>query len=354
MKHYAVKVLITIGIIIGILLIPVVFYYVFPHFIPFIFAYLFALMLEPINLWLMKMTKLKRSIAVNITYFLFLGTFSWLVYMIVTRISIEMVNLIQYIQKNIPNIQLWFFHIYRQTQDVIQMLPTEVSTQINQSFTQFINDLANMDLLSTIGTQTYNITTAIPNYFITLILFFVSLFLISLNLPYINRKFFSYFKKESKAKLEIILKDIRVATFGFLHAQVILSSITYIISLIGLVLLNVGYASAIALLIVVVDILPILGTGSVLMPWAIFSITKGNTLLGIGLIVLFIVITVVRRVIEPKILGERIGLDPLTTLISIWVGFKVLGILGVFLGPLLLILYKALVKAKVIRYRLKI
>jgi predicted PurR-regulated permease PerM len=64
--------------------------------------------------------------------------------------------------------------------------------------------------------------------------------------------------------------------------------------------------------------------------------------------------TVVRRIIEPKILGERIGLSALATLIAIWVGFKTLGILGVFLGPLLLILYKALVKAKVIRYRLKI
>jgi predicted PurR-regulated permease PerM len=111
---------------------------------------------------------------------------------------------------------------------------------------------------------------------------------------------------------------------------------------------------ALALLIIIVDILPILGTGSVLVPWGIFSITQGYMFRGVGLIILFITITVLRRIIEPKILGERIGLGALATLISIWVGFKVLGVLGIFLAPLVVILYKALVKAKVIRYRLRI
>ncbi|MEL7657956.1 MAG: AI-2E family transporter, partial [Bacillota bacterium] len=134
----------------------------------------------------------------------------------------------------------------------------------------------------------------------------------------------------------------------------VLSTFTYIVSLGGLLILDMRYALVLALLIVIVDILPILGTGSVLVPWGIVLITLGDIFSGLGLILLFIVITVLRKIIEPKILGERIGLGPLSTLISIWVGFKVMGVLGVFLAPLLIIFYKALVKAKVIQYRFSI
>lgn len=354
MTIYLQKVLVTSGIIAGIIIIPLSLYYILPHFLPFIIAYFIALILEPINQWLMKQRKINRPIAVNITYFLFIGLFILLSYFIVTKITTQMIDLIKFIQRNIPHVQAWFLHINQQIQDFLLLLPEEIAMQINQSLISFINQLASIDLLSDIGTRTYNITTAIPNFFLIIILILVSLFLFSLHLPRINRQFYDFFKERSKKKLNIVLNDLRLATIGFMQAQFILSTITYIISLFALAIMDVRYSLAISLFIVLVDILPILGTGSVLVPWAIFSFTRGNTFLGIGLIILFIFITVVRRVIEPKILGERIGLSPLSTLISIWIGFKVLGILGIFLGPLLIILYKALVKAEVIKYQLKI
>lgn len=354
MTDYAKKVLITIGIILAIISIPIIIIYILPHFAPFIFAYLFALILEPINKYIIKYGKVKRVVSVNITYFLFVGILSLLTYVLFAKITAEMLGLIKYIEKNIPNIQTWILDIYSRIQDYIQIFPEEVKTKINDSFNDLITKLTSIDLLSTIGTRTYNLTTAIPNYFIISIIFFVSLYLISLSLPKIHDKFYSYFKESSQSKLTLVLKGLQHATVGFLQAQLILSTITYLISLVGLAILGVKYSYAIAVIIVIVDMLPILGTGSVLVPWATYAFTKGDTFLGIGLIVLFLLIVIIRRIIEPKILGERIGLTPLVTLISIWVGFKVLGILGVFLGPLLLILYKLLVKAEVIKYKLKI
>lgn len=351
---FSIKILIILGILISVSIIVLAFYYIFPHLIPFIIAYLVALMLESINTWIVKNSKITRGIAVNITFFLFSGLISLLAYFIITKIIIELIGLIKFIQKNIPNIQNWFLNINQEIDDFLQLLPQEISMQVDQTITDFVENLSTMNLLQNITAYTVNITTAIPNYFIILILFFVSLYLISINLPRLNEQFFGYFKEASKKKLKVILKDLRMATVGFLQAQLILSTITYLISLTALVILGVNYSLAIALLIVLVDILPILGTGSVIVPWAVFSFTRGDTFLSIGLIILFIIIIVVRRIIEPKILGERIGLSPLITLISIWVGFKVLGIIGVFLGPLLLILYKALVKAGIISYKLKI
>lgn len=354
MKEYIKKVAVTLLVILVFILVPLLVYYILPYFTPFIFAFLFALLLEPLNHRLMKGLKVKRSLAVNLTYFLFLGVILLMTYFISTKIIRETFDLVRYIQKNIPAIQTWVSGIFEQINNFVQLLPAEMAAPIGQAYNSLMNQLSNMNLISSLGIQTFNLTASIPNFFIVLILFFISLYMISLDLNTIKRRFYSFFKESSKQKLEVILSDLRIATVGFLQAQLILSTITYLISLGGLLFLGVHYAMALALLIVIVDILPILGTGSVLVPWGIFSITQGRTFLGIGLIVLFIVIAVLRRIIEPKILGERIGLSALATLICIWVGYKVLGVLGIFLGPLVLILYKAMVKAKVIRFRVKI
>lgn len=354
MKEYIKKVAVTLLVILAFVLLPLLIYHTLPFFTPFIFAFLFALLLEPLNQWLMKRFKAKRPIAVNLTYFLFLGVTLLLAYIVSTKIIREALELVKYIQKNIPIIQTWFSNLFQQINELILLLPTEMATKIEQAYTGFMNQLSNLNLLSSLSIQTFNLTAAIPNFFIVLLLFFISLYMISFDLNNLKKRFYSYFKDSSRVKLEVVLSDLRRATVGFLQAQVILSTITYLISFSALAFLGVRYAMALALLIIMVDILPILGTGSVLVPWGIFSLTQGKLFLGIGLITLFVTITVLRRIIEPKILGERIGLSALATLICIWVGFKLLGVLGIFLGPLVLILYKALVKAKVIRYRIKI
>ncbi|WP_019850564.1 sporulation integral membrane protein YtvI [Desulfitobacterium sp. PCE1] len=354
MKEFAKKVAVTLLVIIAFVLIPALIYYTLPYFTPFIFALLFALLLEPFNQYLMRWPRINRPIAANISYFMFLGGFLLLSFFLITKIITEAYELIKFIQRNIPNIQLWFNDANQRINEIILVFPPELGSQINQAITSFVNELSTVNLLATWGAQTISITASIPIFFITLLIFFIALYMINLNLTTMNQRFFSYFKDESKPKVIAVLADLRNATIGFLKAQVILSTLTYFVSLGGLLILGMRYALVLALLIVIVDILPILGTGSVLVPWGIVLITLGDIFSGIGLILLFVIITVFRKIIEPKILGERIGLGPLSTLISIWVGFKVMGVLGVFLAPLVLILYKALVKAKVIQYRFSI
>gem|GEM_PF-123682 len=354
MKEFAKKVAVTILVILAFILIPLLAYYTLPYFAPFILALLLALLMDPFNQWLMKILKIKRTIVANISYFLFLGVISLLVYFISAKIVSEAFELVKFIQRNIPNIQLWIYDAYQQVNDWMLIFPPEIGGQINQTITNFVNQLSNINLLSTWGAQTIYITAAIPNFFFNLLIFFIALYLINLNLDKISQRFFSYFKPESKPKAQAVLLDLRNASVGFIKAQVVLSTLTYIVSVIGLFLIGIRYALVIALFIVIVDILPILGTGSVLVPWALFSLTQGEFIRALGLVLLFLAITVFRKTIEPKVLGERIGLGPLATLISIWVGFKVMGVLGVFLAPLLIIFYKALVKAKVIQYRFKI
>lgn len=351
---YARKVFVTVVIIIAVLVIPYVLYKIFPHFVPFILAYLTALLLEPLNLWLGRRLKFNRPLAVTVSCLLFLGIIAFLGYFIVNRIYIEALGLFAFLQSHAPDIQTWFLDLIRQFQTTIGLLPAETAAQINQSIIKFINDLANINIVSRIGAYTYSLSTAIPNFFFQILIYFLSVYLFSYQLDSVHRRFYGYFKESSKKKVVVVLGDLRKATFGFLKAQVILSTITFVLSFIGLTILKVKYAVAIAFLIVIVDILPILGVGSVLLPWAVVSLIQGKLFFAISLAVLFIVIVVIRKSIEPKILGERIGLSALATLISIWVGFKVMGILGIFLFPLACIFYKALVKVGIIRINFKI
>lgn len=155
-------------------------------------------------------------------------------------------------------------------------------------------------------------------------------------------------------RLAMIVAQLSKAGIGFIKAQFLLSLITFFLALVGLLLLKVDYAVMMALLIVVVDILPILGTGSVLVPLGIISIANGNSGLGAGLIVLFLIITVVRRIIEPKVFSTNLGISPLAALVSVYLGFQLLGFIGLFIGPALVILLEAMIKAGVIKFSFKL
>ena len=145
-------------------------------------------------------------------------------------------------------------------------------------------------------------------------------------------------------------KHIREITFslgGYLKAEATLILISFIISVIGLYLLKVigmdiKYPLLIALAIGFVDALPILGSGTVMVPWAIISALNGDLKLGISIIVLWIIMSVVRQFLEPKIVSGKIGIHPIFTLIAMYTGFKLIGVMGMLVGPIVLIILKSI------------
>lgn len=348
MKEYSKRVFVAVVIIIATISVPYLIYLLFPHFIPFFLAYFTALALEPLASWIRKNFRITKNISVIITFTLFLGGSFLLFYLITTKIYGQLWELLSFFQANGPKIAQWFLALSKQIQSTIGLLPHDTAVQINQMLLGAINNLTNLNLMSRIGTYTLGLSTAIPNLFFLTLIYLISVYLLIHQLDNIKRRFFSFFKDSSQRKVIYVLGDLKRATFGFFKAQIILSALTFLLSFFGLLILRVEYAALIALLIVIVDILPILGTGSVLLPWALICLLQGNIFMAAGLVILFIVIIIIRKSIEPKVLGERIGLSALATLVSIWVGFKVLGIAGIFLFPLALIFYKALVKVGVI------
>ena len=129
---------------------------------------------------------------------------------------------------------------------------------------------------------------------------------------------------------------------GYFRAQYILMAMSGIISIIGLMILRNDYALLIGLLLAALDFLPILGVGAVLLPWALISVIMGNVNQAIGLAVIYGVITISRQVLQPKILGAQMGTHPLASLMSIFIGFRIFGLLGLIIGPSLLMIFIAI------------
>jgi sporulation integral membrane protein YtvI len=324
--------------------------FLLPYSVPFIVALLTAILLEPLVLFFIRTFRMNRLSAVIVSFFLFLVSFGVGAYWMGTQLVVQSVDLAQRLPAfsqhlfELVESYIWRWEAYYAT------LPAETVSQIQQLFTGIKSSAVNA--ASSIARGILGAVAIIPGFLLTTIIFLVALFLISLDLPRIRAGFMRMFTASAREKVDVVLSQLNRATIGFLRAQIILSFITFLLALIGLLLLQVKYAVVIALLIVIVDILPILGTGSFLVPWAVYNFLTGNPHLAIGLVVLFLVITVIRRIIEPKILASSLGISALAALVSLFLGFKVMGFFGLILGPALVIIYEALRKAGFLRFKI--
>jgi sporulation integral membrane protein YtvI len=149
----------------------------------------------------------------------------------------------------------------------------------------------------------------------------------------------------SRAKSRNVITELLKALSGFLKAYSILITITAVITLVSLKILGVEYAFILGILVGIMDILPVLGPGAIMVPWIIWEFIVGNTSMGVSLLVVYTIITVVRQFLEPQIVGDSIGLHPLATLISLYVGLQLGGVTGMIMGPVLVVILIASYRA---------
>lgn len=147
-------------------------------------------------------------------------------------------------------------------------------------------------------------------------------------------RFFKNFLSDRTYKTVVKIKNILTeSVLKFVWGYFWIMCITFIELLFGFLLLRVKNAALIAGIVAVIDLLPVLGTGTVLIPWAVFSVISGDIAFGMGIAVLYLIITVIRNFAEPRIIGRQMGINPLFSLLTMFVGLRVFGILGMILVP---------------------
>ena len=312
-------------------------------YMPFLIAFIISLIIEPAIRYLMKKTKMTRkmsSIIIFIIVFsIIIGVITW---GIISLIS-ESTNLLQ-------TLNIYIDKAYTQIQDVIGKLEiTKISISNN---VLDIAQNASRELLLKISTwltqfltKLINIVTSIPVMGIYTVITILSVYFICTDKIYILDLMEHHMSKKWVQKIGTHIKEISKSLGGYLKAEAILVLVSFTISVIGLYFfkfigMNIKYPLLIALGIGFVDALPILGSGTVMLPWAIISALNGDLKLGIAVIVLWIIMSIVRQILEPKIVSGKIGIHPIFTLIAMYTGFKIIGVMGMLVGPIVLIILK--------------
>ena len=329
--------LIIVGIYIGTKLI--IFY------IPFLIAFIISLIIEPAIKYLMKKANFTRRMSAIIIFLIvfsiIIGSVTW---GIVSLVS-ESTNLLQ-------TLNIYIDRAYTQIQDTIGKMSitrisisNNVSKLLQDSSTELLYKISGW--LTEILTKFLNIITSIPTIAIYTVITILSLYFICTDRIYILDLMEHHMPSKWVQKVAIHIKEISKSLGGYLKAEVTLILVSFVISVVGLYIfkfvgMNVKYPLLIALAISFVDALPILGAGSVMAPWAIFSGLNGDLKLGISLIVLWVIMSIVRQFLEPKIVSGKIGIHPIFTLIAMYTGFKVIGIFGILVGPIVLIVLKSI------------
>ncbi|WP_102263837.1 sporulation integral membrane protein YtvI [Mesobacillus jeotgali] len=326
---------------------------------PFIIGFLIAFMMNPLVNFFQERAKMPRSLAVLISLVLIMLVFAGLITLLVVEIASgaeylakvvpeHLVTLIDYIEHSFA---AQLIPLYNQLTGMFQSLESGQQDTI-------MDNIQNVG--ATIGTTTGNfikdffekipnILSWFPNAATVLIFSLLGTFFISKDWYRLSAMGTRFLPNRARTSSKTVFDDLKKALFGFVRAQATLVSITTVIILIGLLILRVDYAITIALVTGIVDIIPYLGTGAVFVPWIIYEAIAGEMSTAIGLGVLYVVVLVQRQIMEPKILSSSIGLDPLATLIALFVGFKTIGFLGLIVGPVILVIFNTLQRANVFR-----
>ena len=319
-------------------------------YMPFLVAFSLYLLIEPVIRFCMSKFNFKRKtssiLILAIVISVILGLLVW---GIVTVIS-ESSNLLSNLNEYVITIQNFITEKTAQFDFNKIQMPKELSAIINSSSQDFINHLS--ELVKNFLTGLLGKLTSLPTIGFYIVITVLSLYFISTDKIYMIDQLEHHLPRKWVRKLAAHINEIAKCLGGYLKAQVILILVSFVISLVGFYIysfvgFDIKYPLLVALGIGFVDALPILGSGTVMIPWSIMTACKGNISFALAILILWLIMTVVRQIIEPKIVSGQLGIHPIFTLVAMYTGFKFCGIIGFFVGPIILIILKNIFESRI-------
>lgn len=319
-----------------------IFKYALLWLTPFVIGVIMAVVLQrPVD-WLSKKTKIPRAVwSVTLVIFVFVALTA-LAVLICLRLYAEISSFVfEKLPSYLPILSNAFDSVYSWFQNIIKDMPDSFSDTLES-----MGGSIGTTISDTLGTLLKNIgsyaATHLPSFLINFIVSIIACCFITKDYYKITGFVRRQLSEERWELLSEAKKHFTKNIVKILRGYGIILCITFCELFVGFLIMRVDYALIIALLVAVVDIFPVLGTGTVLIPWALISAINGNFSSAIGMLVLYAFITVVRNIIEPKIIGDQVGLPPLVTLLAMFLGLQTFGMIGLFAFPIVLIVLKNL------------
>lgn len=334
------------------------FKYVAGAVFPILFAIVWATVLQrPVN-FICRKTPLKRGFVSAIVVLLsFLFVVSIVFGALVWAIS-EIKGFFQYLFIRFQDLPTLINTIEGYLLNLTSFLPDKLSASAGNFIQEKANEIANgssmnlpefdFSVLATPLSGLWNTAKAIPTTLVSVVVSIVACCFMTSDYKSLKNLILNIFHEETRNKV-IRAKRLLLPALGKLaKAYGIIITITFTEICIGLFILNFlgiynsGYIFLIAALTAIVDIVPVLGTGTVVIPWAVYSLFTGNIPLAIGLLIMYVCITVIRQIIEPKLVATQLGIPAFLTITSMFIGSLLFGVAGIFILPVAVVMLKLL------------
>lgn len=323
----------------------ITFYLIIPYILPFVLGTLIALVLQPVINYSEKKFKFKRSIAGLISVLIIFAAVTAIIVLIIVNIIGELISLSAFL----PGIVSDFVEKGNTFLDIAAAYYNTIDPRIIESAKGITNQIfsGSFTIAFLIINFIINVIKSLPQFLMVILFTFLTAIYVSIDLPKIKSKIMSYFNKEDSSKVRNIVSHANSMLGNYIKAYLILISVTFVITYIGMSILGLEYALLLSIITGIADLLPILGPGTILIPLGIGNIIGANYTKGIGLIILYILAVIIRQVIEPKIVSSSLGIYPLAIIIAIFIGLKAYGFIGMIFTVFLVVFYTVLRKVGV-------
>lgn len=347
LRKYA-KIFLNMGIsIAGIILVIWLGPKLLGFFMPFAIGWIIAMIANPLVRFLEKRLKIVRKHSSAVIVVGVLAAIIVCAYLIIAKLVVEGVQFARDLPGMYHSAEAEIRLMLENISDLLRFLPKNMQntlSELGNNLSEYIGTL-----ISGFGVPTMeaagNVAKNIPNMLIQVLVTILSSYFFIADKDKLTEQLHGMIPKSVQKSLDMLSAYFRNVVGGYFKAQFRIMGIVAVILFIGLLILNVDYAVLLAILIAILDFLPFFGTGTALIPWAVVKLFTGEYQMAVGLVITYLVSQLVRQLIQPKIVGDSMGLNPLQTLVFMYIGFKFYGIAGMILavpaGLILIKLYEA-------------
>ena len=327
--------------------------YAMGYIFPFVFAAVLSIFLQPVVRWFTKKFKLKNHSFISTALVLLLvvgvvGLVAGAGYIL----YIELKDFFTYLVSNISSVDDAIIMLEGVVLNLLAKLPEGIANSLSEYVTGFFANLGSGEMnfdfstLSAPLSGAWSFVKGIPSFLISLVVTVISCVFMTSEYDKVRDMILEMCSEETGKKLINAKRTVTKGIGKLVKAYAILMLITFTEMFLGLNLMKLigiydgGYIAIISFVTCVVDIVPVLGTGTILLPWAVYNILTGNFAMGIALLLLYAVISVIRQVVEPKLVANQVGLPSIVTIMAMFLGGRLLGAIGILGVPLTVIVLK--------------
>ncbi len=319
-------------------------------FAPFLLSFLMVWVLSPVVKWLHKKLGVSRkflSLALLALVFIALGTLIWA---LLTGIAGELISLTGNWEVLVSSLQAAVDGMGTTFSRTMDLLPASAQSTVNALINQFFDWLETVipQFLTAAVDVGTDIAKALPSFAVALVVFIMASYFLTADYPRIRASLADRLPEGPRFFLSLVKRAVSVGFGGYVKAELILSIGVFFILLIGFLLIGQPYALLLALGLAVLDFIPIFGSGTVMVPWAVIDLFTGQFRHAVSLMIVWGLVALFRQVAEPKVLGNQTGLSPILSLVSVYVGMRLAGVLGMVFGPVLCLVVLNIVRSGVL------